>query len=142
MRKTLSSFISGCFREFMNLGITKKLILLYLFVILLPTSLLLSHFYKLNMASLEQSYYESQQNILLSAKEILSAQMTQISSAYNYYQQSDVLAELLNGAYPDASSTLYYYFNDLVPLFKSTKINGLIKNVGINGYKENSLNIK
>lgn len=52
----------------MNLGITKKLILLYLFVILLPTSLLLSHFYKLNMASLEQSYYESQQNILLSAK--------------------------------------------------------------------------
>ena len=52
MQKTLSSFISGCFRKFMNLGITKKLILLYLFVILLPTSLLLSHFYKLNMASL------------------------------------------------------------------------------------------
>lgn len=142
MRKTLSSFISGCFRKFMNFGITKKLILLYLFVILLPTSLLLSHFYKLNMASLEQSYYESQQNILLSAKETLSAQMTQISSAYNYYQQSDALSELLNGAYPDASSTLYYYFKDLVPLFKSTKINGLIKNVGIYGYKEYSLNMK
>ena len=54
-------------------------------------------------------------------KEILSAQMTQISSAYNYYQQSDVLAELLNGAHPDASSTLYYYFKDLVPLFKRCK---------------------
>ena len=128
--------------RFMNLKITWKILLIYLTVILIPTSLLLTYFYQMNKKSMTQSYYESQQNMILSAKETLSTQMSQITANYYYFQQSDSLSELLNGVYPDTSTTLFYYMKDIRPLIKNSKLNNFIKNVGIYGYKEYPLNMK
>lgn len=130
------------FTKFMNIGLTSKVVVIYFIAVLFPTSVLACVFYQTNLKGLEEIYYENQRNVLLSAKENLTTQLNQITAAYNYYQQSDTLMELLLGSYADTANTLFYYIRDINPLIKATKVNSYIQSVSIYGYQEYSLNME
>lgn len=131
-------FIKG----FMNMELTNKVVVIYLIAVLVPTSVLAFGFYQINQRGLERTYYENQSNLILSAKENLTIQLNQISSAYNFYQQSDTLKQLLDGTYEDISNTLFYYIRDINPLLKATKVNPYITKIRIYGYQTYAMNMK
>lgn len=127
---------------FMNMELGRKVIVIYLIAVLLPTLGLGMGVYQMNLKTLENSYYESQKNTIISAKENLTIQLNQIAAAYNFFQQSDTLMELLGGKYTDVSNTLFYYIRDVSPLLKAARVNPHIERVGIFGFREYALNMK
>lgn len=139
---SIRSFIAKGRSGFMNMALTGKMLVIYLLAVLCPTLLLITIFYESNLRGLEQTYYENQEKSILYAKENLTVSLNQIAAASNYYQNSETLIELLNGAYPDVSNTLFYYIRDVVPLIQATRVNPNIQEVYIYGYKEYAVNME
>lgn len=138
----VSRFFTRGKTAFMDMALTGKMLVIYLLAVLAPTLVLVTFFYENNLRGLEQTYYENQEKSLLFAKENLTTSLNQISAASNYYQSSETLIELLNGAYQDVSSTLFYYIRDVIPLIQATRVNPHIQEVYIYGYKKYAVDME
>lgn len=128
--------------RFMDMELGRKVVVIYLIAVLLPTLGLGVGIYQMNLKALENSYYENQRNTITSAKENLTIQLNQVAAAYNFFQQSETLMDLLACMYTDVSNTLFYYIRDVSPLLKAARVNPNIERVGIFGFNEYALNME
>lgn len=128
--------------RFMDMELGRKVVVIYLIAVLLPTLGLGVGVYQMNLKALENSYYDNQKNVITSAKENLTIQLNQVAAAYNFFQQSETLMNLLAGMYTDVSNTLFYYIRDVSPLLKAARVNPNIERVGIFGFNDYALNME
>jgi two-component system sensor histidine kinase YesM len=125
----------------MNLKTTHKLLIIYILIILLPTTSLAAALYRNSYSSIQQSYYVNEENTLRNAKDNLLTQLNQISEMSYYFQQSDMLEPLLMGTYQNVSDTVYHYIEDVVPLVKATKVNSHVISTNLYGFQKYYLNM-
>ncbi|MGN1141902.1 MAG: sensor histidine kinase [Oliverpabstia sp.] len=128
--------------RFMNLSLTKKILIIYSLTVLLPTTLLMSVFFGINLKNIEKTYYKNQENIILSAQENLNIQMNQIASATNYFQESTTLKQMLSSEFPKTGDFLFHYIQDIIPLLDTVQVNSQIQGVHIYGFGDYPLNME
>lgn len=126
---------------FFNIPLIRKVVIIYILTIFIPTLFLFTYFYVNNMNEVKQSYLKSQKSIIFQAEENLNFQLQQIASTTYLFQQSNTLLDLLNNdAY--LSDVLFYYIRDVAPLITTAKSNTYVKSIHIYSLKELPLNME
>ncbi|WMJ89055.1 sensor histidine kinase [Anaerocolumna sp. MB42-C2] len=120
---------------YMNLQITRKLVIGYFIVILVPTFVLEWSFYQANYSAFIKNYLLNQQYSLNIAKQNFDIQLEQISSATAPFENNAILKNYLQGNYSTVAESLYNYLQYLQPLYTSTKINPYLANLTVYGYE-------
>lgn len=138
----LKKSIHSIRERFMTASLTKKLICIYIAVILIPTAIMMVFFIHLNINRIKDSYIQTQNYRIESAKETLAIELNQIASCSNYFQQSSILNQMLSGDYQKTSDLIYYYIRDITPLMNTAKLNSHIQSVSIRGFGDYPLNMK
>ena len=121
-------------RFYMNLKITRKLLIGYFAIILVPTFLLEWSFYQSSYSAFMQNYSLNKQYSLDIAKQNFDIQLKQISTLTSSFENNTILSNYLLGRYDTASEALFQYFQYISPLYTTSQINPYLDKLIVYGY--------
>ena len=101
---------------FMDLKLSHKLLLGYIIIILLPTTVLEYSLYNQNYDSVLKQYIQNEKSALDIAQKNLNIQLNKIQESADFLSSNSTLNSYLNGVYDSQSEELYYYIKDIQPL--------------------------
>ncbi|SEO32790.1 sensor histidine kinase [Paenibacillus sp. OV219] len=108
------------FRKF-RVGLAQKMILGYVVIILLPTLLIGSLYYKQLHNNAVKDYATNREYLIQQVGSTFLMNLSQIEMIHDMFQTNRTLSGLLSGNYTTASEQVYVYLKDLVPLFSFYK---------------------
>lgn len=126
---------------YMNLKITRKLLIGYFIIVLVPTFILEWSFYQSNYSSFVNNYLLNQQYSLDIAKQNFDIQLKQVSSMTAPFENNTILKNYLLGSYGTVSEALFNYLQYIQSLYTSSKINPYLDNLTVYGCKQYPLNL-
>ena len=137
----MKSILRIPYRAFMNMKLFHKFILIYLLVILLPTSILELTLYQHTDRSVRERYTQNESNALEGAGKNLYTQISNIRAAVGFMGSSNTLIQYLNGFYSGETEELYYFIRDIQPLLTYvSRADPAIVDIDFFGYSEYHLN--
>ncbi|REE86544.1 two-component system sensor histidine kinase YesM [Paenibacillus taihuensis] len=104
------------FRKF-RIGLAQKMIIGYIVIILLPTLLIGSFYYKQMHNNAVKDYATNREYLIQQVGSTFLMNLSQIEMIHDMFQTNRTLSGLLSGKYTTASDQVYVYLKDLVPLF-------------------------
>lgn len=126
---------------FMDLKLSHKLLLGYIIIILLPTTVLEYSLYNQNYDSVLKQYIQNEKSALDIAQKNLNIQLNKIQESADFLSSNSTLNSYLNGVYDSQSEELYYYIKDIQPLLSYLlKSDSSIQNILFYGTKPYYLN--
>jgi two-component system, sensor histidine kinase YesM len=129
-------------KAFMDLKLSKKLIIGYIFIIVIPTATLEFALYLQSSNMVIEKYVFTQQHALDAAIDNLDTQCRQIESITDLIQANSSIQSYISGENNSISNEIYSYIKDIHPVFSYCKnSNGHIKNITLYKYKATSLNL-
>ena len=129
------------YRGFMNMKLFHKFILIYVLVILLPTSILEMSLYRQSAKSVRDQYTLNESNALEGAGRNLYTQISNIRAAVGFMGSSNTLIQYLNGFYYTETEELYYYIRDIQPLLQYvSRADPAILDIDFYGFTDYHLN--
>lgn len=138
---TLKRAITKIHNLFMNLKLSHKLLLGYIIIILLPTTVLEYSLYNQNYDSVLRQYIQNEKSALDIAQKNLNIQLNKIQESAAFLSSNSILNSYLNGVYDSQSEELYYYIKDIQPLLNYLlKSDSSIQNILFYGTKDYYLN--
>lgn len=138
---TLKRAITKIHNLFMNLKLSHKLLLGYIIIILLPTTVLEYSLYNQNYDSVLRQYIQNEKSALDIAQKNLNIQLNKIQESAAFLSSNSILNSYLNGVYDSQSEELYYYIKDIQPLLNYLlKSDSSIQNILFYGTKNYYLN--
>lgn len=141
MYENCNSLFSKLKTWFMNLKITRKLLIGYFIIVLVPTFILEWSFYQSNYSAFFNNYLLNQQYSLDTAKQNFDVQLKQISSMTAPFENNTILKNYLLGNYATVSEALFNYLQYIQPLYTSSKINPYLEDLSVYGYNQYPLNL-
>jgi two-component system sensor histidine kinase YesM len=126
---------------FMNLKITRKLLIGYFTVVLVPTFILEWSFYQSNYSAFVKNYLLNQQYSLDIARQNFDIQLKQISTMTAPFESNTILKNYLLGNYGTVSEALFNYLQYIQSLYTSSKLNPYLENLTVYGYKQYPLDL-
>lgn len=138
---TLKHRIAKLHKLFMDLKLSYKLLLGYIIIVLLPTTVLEYSLYNQNYDSVLKQYIQNEKSALDIAQKNLNIQLNKIQESAAFLSSNSVLNSYLNGMYDSQSEELYYYIKDIQPLLSYLlKSDSSIQNILFYGTKHYYLN--
>ena len=138
---TLKRAMKKLHHLFLDLKLSHKLLLGYIIIILLPTTVLEYALYNQNYNSVLKQYVQNEKSALDIAQKNLKIQLNKIQESADFLSSNSILNSYLNGIYDSQSEELYYYIKDIQPLLNYLlKSDSSIQNILFYGTKPYYLN--
>ena len=119
--RRISIIVGRFIQSFLNLGLLKKLIICYVFLIIIPLAGAYALFDRLLYKTNVEYFDLIQKNALEQVKGNLNVMATQIEYVYNLLQYNMDLIDIMDGYYRDNSAEKFVYQNRLNELFLYVK---------------------
>ncbi|WP_164821694.1 sensor histidine kinase [Paenibacillus koleovorans] len=101
----------------MNLRIMQKMIVGYVFIIVLPTLVLSLLFYNHLYQSAVEESERSRQQYLEQAQSEVAIDINELESVHSLFQQNTLVIQYLEKTYPSSSEEIYTFTEHVLPLF-------------------------
>ena len=126
---------------FLNLPLAGKITVTYIIAVLLPSLSMTIVLHYVNLTALRQMHYYNLRYEIAAASANFNMQKLQIVTATNLLQESATLLDILGGAHPSLSPTMFYYLRDVQPLLNVINANPYIQNIRIYGFDSMLVNM-
>lgn len=141
MIQTCRHWFLAARRRFLDLKLSRKLLLGYLLIILIPSLTMEFWIYHLNYTALMQQHIQNEKGVLQSSVKNLNNRMNQIQEAARFAASNTTLTSYLKGDYSSSSEELYYYIRDIKPLISYLSVSdGAILDMRFHGTSQYQLN--
>ena len=127
--------------NFLKMRLPRKMLIIYILVVLIPTVALASAFFISNVHTTKGMYEQSQRYAMSTAREMLDIQIGQLDQAFQLFQNSNTLTDLLMDDSPNISSTMFHYFRDVRSLISTTMAIPNVLNIRLIGTGDVLLNM-
>jgi two-component system, sensor histidine kinase YesM len=129
-------------KQFMNLKLSRKLVLGYIIIILMPVLTLEITFYRQRIQQIYTERMSVEKNALKSTVVNFNTKLQQIEPISDIFQTNKTIIDYVKGIYKFEDEELYSYLKNVIPVFSYARLsNKLIENVNIYKYEKSFIQL-
>jgi len=125
----------------MNLKLNQKLMVGYLFIIVIPVAFFSLTLYSLNYRSAKEVYLNTQKQEIANFDSQFSALLEQLSNYSYFFQNDQKILAYLSGEYGTTSDILFYYLGSMADTFRCAATDSRVLGLTVYGYRDYALTI-